>query len=547
MAVARKYPRSATAPTRIVEIGLDGESYLVAMTRTEERRLRQTMRPYVAAARALPDTLTPAPPFRVSERLRQARVAALLGLDHVDSARQPESALDQLLHRTAEVYAKALAPQTRAAYRRRWLHFDAWCGDRDLSPLPADAGTVMLYLAAQIDADPPPSLSTLRGRVSAINRVHLELDHPPPGDDPALGMLMRGLSRTLPSRQGVEPVRALRVEELRAVCAHLHRPDPVVVRDAALLRLRLAGLSVGSLARLRWRDVRWDRDSVLFGIRSRLDAEPVEWVRVEAGEVAGTSPVAALQRWRTIATEQPPLVFTRIDRAGRRDAAGLRASGISRVLEERASSLVVQHGKHPDPMRAAADLLYEAANDVVRDRALLLVGFAGAFRRGDVTQLVWDDIRFVDDGMVIRLRRSKTDQLGVGRDVGIPWGRSLLTCPVRAMGAWRDRMEHQLREEFEGTTTCFPRIGKAGRISSETSLSNEGLTMVVKRRTEAVGLEGRWGGRSLRAGFISTAADLDLPLELIAQQSRHASLDSLVRYIRAEDLFRRNPVDRVGL
>ena len=71
--------------------------------------------------------------------------------------------------------------------------------------------------------------------------------------------------------------------------------------------------------------------------------------------------------------------------------------------------------------------------------------------------------------------------------------------------------------------------------------------MVVRRRMESAGVQGRWGGWSLRAGLISTAADLDLPLELIAQQSRHASLDALVRYIRHEDLFRRNAVDRVGL
>ena len=71
--------------------------------------------------------------------------------------------------------------------------------------------------------------------------------------------------------------------------------------------------------------------------------------------------------------------------------------------------------------------------------------------------------------------------------------------------------------------------------------------MVVKRRVTSAGIAGHWGGRSLRAGLISSAADLEVPLELIAKQSRHASLDSLARYIRAQDLFVRNAVQRLGM
>ena len=78
-------------------------------------------------------------------------------------------------------------------------------------------------------------------------------------------------------------------------------------------------------------------------------------------------------------------------------------------------------------------------------------------------------------------------------------------------------------------------------------MTPEGLTRLVRRRAEAADLDGHWGGRSLRAGFISTAADLDIPLESIARQSRHATLDTLVRYIRREDPFRRNPAARIGL
>ena len=78
-------------------------------------------------------------------------------------------------------------------------------------------------------------------------------------------------------------------------------------------------------------------------------------------------------------------------------------------------------------------------------------------------------------------------------------------------------------------------------------MSPEALTRMVRRRVEEVAISGRWGGRSLRAGFISTAADLDLRLEDIAKQSRHATLDLLILYIRHDDPFRRNAAAQIGI
>jgi hypothetical protein len=107
-------------------------------------------------------------------------------------------------------------------------------------------------------------------------------------------------------------------------------------------------------------------------------------------------------------------------------------------------------------------------------------------------------------------------------------------------------MRAQLGTAWHDELPVIPHLRRTGRIAT-VAVSPEGVTMLVKRRTAAAGVAGRWGGRSLRAGFISTAADLDVPLESVAAQSRHASLDSLVLYIRREDPFRRNAADRVGL
>jgi len=68
----------------------------------------------------------------------------------------------------------------------------------------------------------------------------------------------------------------------------------------------------------------------------------------------------------------------------------------------------------------------------VRDRALLLVGFAGAFRRSELVSLDVADVLFGADGLIVQLHRSKTDQEGEGRKVGLPFGSNPLTCPVRA-------------------------------------------------------------------------------------------------------------------
>ena len=489
----RARARRQAEPERTVRLGLDGQSYDVTLTRAEERELRARLRPYVEAAREVvptepQDQGRPVP--RLSERLRQARVQALLGVragPAADPDREADtpSGLEALFERTAQIYAQSLAPGTRATYRRRWAHFDRWCSAHGVRSLPADAGTVMLYLAGLLDDVPPPSLSTLRGRASAVNRVHVECDLPPPGDDPAVAMLMRGLSRSVPSRAPEDPVRALRIEELRLVCRTLDCPDPIVVRDAALLRLRLAGVPAGALSRLRWRDVRWRDDGVELGLRTALNAEPSSWLRVPDHHDP------ALARWQAIAGPHPPLVFTLVDRQGRRDPRGLRPYGVNRVIATRLDSLGPQHADRTPDLAAVARLLDTTASDVLRDWALLLLGFAGAFRRGELTRLVWDDVREVDEGLVVRLRRSKTDPAGRGRDVGIPWGRSLLTCPVRALLGWRQRMSDQLGDAFAGETRCFPRVGKAGRITTDEPLTEEGLTMVVKRRMAAAGLDGK--------------------------------------------------------
>jgi integrase len=165
----------------------------------------------------------------------------------------------------------------------------------------------------------------------------------------------------------------------------------------------------------------------------------------------------------------------------------------------------------------------------LRDRALLLVGFAGGFRRSELVGLDHDDIDHVRQGLVITLRRSKTDQLGAGRKVGIPLGRSRW-CPVAALDHWL---------AYSGITDgpLFRPVNRHGRIMSQ-RLSGEAVSLVIRERLVAARYDHTgFSGHSLRAGFATSAAQAGVPTLKIREQTGHASDAMLARYVREGELF----------
>lgn len=178
----------------------------------------------------------------------------------------------------------------------------------------------------------------------------------------------------------------------------------------------------------------------------------------------------------------------------------------------------------------------------VRDRALLLLGFAGAFRRSELVALDVGDVREVRDGLVVRIAKSKTDQEGRGREVGIPYGSALETCPVRSVLAWLE-----LRGVTAEDAPLFVGVDRHGRILPG-RLSDRAVARAVKRAAAAAGLDAAaFAGHSLRAGLATSAALADLPEHAIARQTRHKSMAVLQRYIRPAGLFRQNVAAKVGL
>lgn len=181
----------------------------------------------------------------------------------------------------------------------------------------------------------------------------------------------------------------------------------------------------------------------------------------------------------------------------------------------------------------------------IRDKALLLVGFAGAFRRSELVALhlgagqFGSTIEFVAGGLEARLGRSKTDQEGRGQVIAIPRGKTRL-CPVAALRAW-----------LEISQICNGPIWRAvdrhGRISAE-ALTDRAVALIVKRAVERAGFDpDLFAGHSLRAGLVTSAAEAGVPTELIMRQTRHQKYETVAAYVRSADLFKRNAAGRVGL
>ncbi len=167
-----------------------------------------------------------------------------------------------------------------------------------------------------------------------------------------------------------------------------------------------------------------------------------------------------------------------------------------------------------------------------RDRALLLIGFAGGLRRSELVGLDLADLEFVREGLIITLRRSKTDQEGRGRRIGIPHARGRW-CPVREVQAWIEAAEIE-----EGS--LFRSLRKGGVVSPD-RLSGEAVSMLIKRHVRRIGFDPmKFSGHSLRAGFVTSAARAGIATHLIRQQTGHASDSTMSRYIREGSLFRGN-------
>lgn len=144
------------------------------------------------------------------------------------------------------------------------------------------------------------------------------------------------------------------------------------------------------------------------------------------------------------------------------------------------------------------------------------------------------------DGLVVTIRRSKTDQEGQGRRVGIPYGSNPATCPVRALGAW-------LEPSTIVDGPLFRPVNRHGQIGPG-RLTSQSVALIVKRSAAAAGLDqATYSGHSLRAGLATSAAAAGVSERSIMDQTGHNSVQMVRRYIREGSLFRENAAAMCGL
>jgi site-specific recombinase XerD len=165
----------------------------------------------------------------------------------------------------------------------------------------------------------------------------------------------------------------------------------------------------------------------------------------------------------------------------------------------------------------------------IRDRALLLIGFAGAFRRSELVAINVEDLEETAEGLRITIRRSKTDQEGHGHVIAIP--RGVIACPVAALKTWLEAAAIT-----EGPV--FRPIGKGGRLQLG-RLTDRSVADIVKAHAQRAGLDPKlFAGHSLRSGFLTSAAARGASIFKMADQSRHKSMDTLRGYVRDAEIFK---------
>jgi site-specific recombinase XerD len=176
----------------------------------------------------------------------------------------------------------------------------------------------------------------------------------------------------------------------------------------------------------------------------------------------------------------------------------------------------------------------------IRDCAIILLGFASAFRRSELVKLDTEDCTFSKDGLTVTLRRSKTDQDGIGRKVGIPYGSNPETCPVRVLQAW-------IEQACITSGPLFRSINRHGQVQPG-RFSGVDVARIVKKLAERAGLDAtKYAGHSLRAGHATSAAIAGASERSIMNQTGHRSVQMVRRYIRDGSLFRENSAGKLGL
>jgi integrase len=257
----------------------------------------------------------------------------------------------------------------------------------------------------------------------------------------------------------------------------------------------------------------------------KIPATP-EMVADYISRFAGILAIATLQH-RLIAIHRAHIdrAFTSpvSDKLVKRTMQGIRRTFGAAQRPKRATALV-----RDDLLELLVLVTKQKPLKAARDKAILLIGFAGAFRRSELVALTVEDITPHAHGIELLIVRSKTDQEGEGRIVFVPLATSEDRCPVRALHAWLE-----LAAINDGP--LFRHVNRHDLVVGAKALTPQSVALVVKnsvQRSKGVDAAKNYSSHSLRAGFVTAAAMVGMQTNVIMEQTGHKSLEMVFRYVR---------------
>ena len=176
----------------------------------------------------------------------------------------------------------------------------------------------------------------------------------------------------------------------------------------------------------------------------------------------------------------------------------------------------------------------------LRDRSIILIGFSGGFRRNEIVSLDYDDLNFVEEGLKIQIKRSKTDQFGEGSVKALPYFNSSKYCPVISLKNW-------IEISRIDSGPLFRRFVKGSKLS-KSRLTDQTVALLIKKYLNLAGINSKnYSGHSLRSGFATSAAESGAEERSIMAMTGHKSTEMVRRYIKEANLFKNNALNKMKL
>jgi len=206
----------------------------------------------------------------------------------------------------------------------------------------------------------------------------------------------------------------------------------------------------------------------------------------------------------------------------------------------------IQNGKKPlliNNLKKIINVIDQQKKEkikILRDRTIILIGFSGGFRRNEIVSLDFDDLDFVEEGLKINIKRSKTDQFGAGSTKGLPYFENSQYCPVVSIQKW-------IEISKINSGALFRRFTKGSNLL-EKRLTDQTVALLIKEYLGLAGIDStNYSGHSLRSGFATSAAEAGAEERTIMAMTGHKSTEMVRRYIKNADLFKNNALNKIKI